>query len=91
MAQTQTTFTLTVEHDDAHDGDTIGSAVDTLLETALSTPGILDELGNPEIGQTGLELHELLRQPDTDDATYILREVYKHMGLPIPAFLEVAS
>ena len=89
MATTKTTFTLTVEHDDAHDADTIGNAVDTLLETALSTPGILDDLGNPEIGQTGLELAYLLTHPDTDDATYVLRQVYKHMGLPIPSFLEV--
>ena len=89
MAQASFTFTLKVDFDDAHDGDAIGNAVDTLLETALSTPGILDDLGNPEIGQTGLELHELLRQPDTDDATYVLRQVYMLMGLPIPTFLEV--
>jgi hypothetical protein len=89
MAQTSFTFTLKVDFDDAHDGDTIGNAVDTLLETALSTPGILDDLGNPEIGQTGLELHALLTEPDTDDATYVLRQVYIKMGLPIPAFLEV--
>lgn len=89
MAQTKSTFTLTVEHDDAHDEDTIGNAVDTLLETATSTPGILDDLGNPEIGQTGLELSYLLTHPDTDDAHYILREVYKHMNLPIPTFLEI--
>jgi hypothetical protein len=89
MAQSSYTFTLTVTFDDAHDADTIGEAVDTLLETALSTPGILDDLGNPEVGQTRMELAELLRQPDTDDATYVLRQVYLQMGLPIPAFLEV--
>jgi hypothetical protein len=90
MARESYTFTLKVDFDDAHDGDTIGNAVDVLLETALSTPGILDDLGNPDIGQTGLELHELLLRPDTDDATYILRQVYIKMNLPIPAFLEVA-
>jgi len=36
------------------------------------------------------ELQELLLRPDTDDATYILRQVYVNMGLPIPSFLEVA-
>jgi len=54
----------------------------------LSTPGILDDLGNPTIGETGLELAYLLTHPDTDDATYVLREVYKLMGLPVPEFLE---
>ena len=88
MATTKTTFTITVEHDDAHDGDTIGEAVDTLLETALSTPGILDEIGNPRVGDTDLQLATLLAEPDVDDAHYILREVYKHMGLPLPSFLE---
>jgi len=88
MALIKSTFTLTVEHDEAHDEDTIGEAVDTLLETALSTPGILDDLGNPTIGETGLELAYLLTHPDTDDATYVLREVYKLMGLPVPEFLE---
>jgi hypothetical protein len=88
MALIKSIFTLTVEHDEAHDEDTIGEAVDTLLETALSTPGILDDLGNPTIGETGLELAYLLTHPDTDDATYVLREVYKLMGLPVPEFLE---
>lgn len=86
----KSTFTITVTHDDAHDADTIGDALDTLLETATSTPGILDDLGNPEIGTVDGQLEEMLRHPDTDDAHYILREVYKHMGLPLPSFLETA-
>ena len=90
MALIKSTFTLTVEHDDAHDEDTIGGAVDTLLETATSTPGILDDLDNPTIGETGLELAYLLAHPDTDDAHYILRQVYKHMGVPLPNFLETS-
>lgn len=87
VATTTSTFTISVVHDDAHDEDTIGDALDTLLETATSTPGILDDLGNPEIGQTGLELSYLLTHPDTDDAHYVLRQVYKHMNLPLPDFL----
>lgn len=84
------TFTLPVEHGDDQDADSLGYAIDALLETALSTPGILDEYGSPTIGETCGELQELLLRPDTDDATYILRQVYVKMGLPIPSFLEVA-
>lgn len=50
-----TTRTLTIEvgfDPDITDVDAVGVAVDNLLETAMSTPGILDEYGNPDIGQT---------------------------------------
>lgn len=32
------------------DAESLCSALDQLLETAMSTPGILDEYGNPEVG-----------------------------------------
>lgn len=32
------------------DAESLSNAFETLLETAMSTPGILDEYGNPEIG-----------------------------------------
>ena len=39
---------LTVQYDDgATDPDGLCSAFDTLIETAMSTPGIMDEYGNP--------------------------------------------
>jgi len=83
------TFTITVEYDPTFaNADAIGNGVDTLLETAASTPGILDDLGNPQIGAIDGQLQQLLTQPDTDDAHYVLREVYKHMGLDLPDFLE---
>ena len=82
------TFTITAEFDDAHDIDVIGGAIDTLLETALSTPGVLDDLGNPQIGETDGQLQAMLERPETDDATYVLREVYTLLGLPIPSFLD---
>jgi hypothetical protein len=45
------TLTLKVSYDpDITDADSIAVAMDTLMETATSTPGILDEYGNPEIG-----------------------------------------
>jgi len=88
MTMNTSTFTITVVHDDNHDVDTIGNALDMLLETATSTPGILDDLGNPEIGVVDGQLEEMLRRPDTDDARFILRQVYEHLNLPIPDFLE---
>ena len=42
---------LEVEYDDnVTDDESLCSAFDTLLETAMSTPGILDEYGNPKVG-----------------------------------------
>lgn len=84
------TFTLTVNYNpDLTDEDSVGAAVDYLLETALDTPGILDEYGDPDVSQTDGSLQHMLEQPDTDDAHYLLREVYKHFGLDLPGFLEV--
>jgi hypothetical protein len=42
------------------DSESIASAMDTLLETAASTPGILDEYGDPEIGQFYVESYREL-------------------------------
>lgn len=33
------------------DAESLAIALDRLMETALSTPGILDDYGNPEIGE----------------------------------------
>lgn len=42
---------VSVEYDgDATDSDSLCGALDTLLETALSTPGILDEYGPVKVG-----------------------------------------
>ena len=47
----KTTLTIDVEYDpDVTDPESLASAMDILLETALSTPGILDEYGNPVVG-----------------------------------------
>jgi len=32
------------------DAEAVASALDSLMETALSTPGILDEVGGPMVG-----------------------------------------
>lgn len=34
------------------------------------------------------QLKEMLRHPDIDDAEHILREVYRHLDLPVPSFLD---
>lgn len=89
MAQVQYTFTITVEYDDDKaDEDCIGNALDTLLETAMSDPGILDAIGNPIVGQTGGQLQHLLTKPDADDAHWILGEIYKLFGLVAPDFVD---
>lgn len=82
-------FIITVNYDpDITTSDSVGHAVDTLLETALDTPGILDEYGSPDISCTDGGLQHMLEQPDTDDAHYLLREVYKHMGVDVPKWLK---
>ncbi len=46
------TLTIDVEYDsDVTDAESLAVALDRLMETALSTPDILDEYGNPRVGQ----------------------------------------
>jgi hypothetical protein len=48
----KTRLTLEVEFDaEATDPEGLAVALDRLLETALSTPGILDDYGNPKFGE----------------------------------------
>ena len=48
----KTTLTLDVEYDDqVTDPESIASAADRLMETALSTPGIMEEYGDPRFGE----------------------------------------
>jgi len=48
----EVTFTVTVTFDpEITDEDSIATALDRLMETALSTPGIFDDYGNPEVGE----------------------------------------
>jgi hypothetical protein len=48
----KTTLTLDIDYDpDQTDPEELACAMDRLLETALSTPGILDDYGNPRIGE----------------------------------------
>lgn len=46
------TLSITVRFDpNITDSESLASAADTLLETALSTPGILEDYGNPSFGE----------------------------------------
>jgi hypothetical protein len=48
----KTELTVTVDYDsNVTDPESLASAMDRLLETILSTPGILDEYGNPRVGE----------------------------------------
>jgi len=48
----KTTLTVEIEYDPAtSDPESLACAMDRLLETALSTPGIFEEYGNPEVGE----------------------------------------
>ncbi|REJ65659.1 MAG: hypothetical protein DWQ31_17110 [Planctomycetota bacterium] len=48
---TKATLYLDIEFDEqTTDAESVASALDTLMETALSTPDILSEYGNPRIG-----------------------------------------
>lgn len=48
--QVKLTLWVTIDEDQT-DAESICSAMDTLLETAMSTPGILDDYGPVEVDQ----------------------------------------
>ena len=52
------------------DLESLASAADTLMETACSTPGILDEYGNPEFGTFWPELVVAGKSPWDDDPRF---------------------
>jgi hypothetical protein len=48
----KTTLTVEIEYDpEMTDAEGLACAMDRLLETALSTPDILSEYGNPKVGE----------------------------------------
>ena len=52
----KTTLSIEVEFDrEQTDAESVASAADTLLQTALSTPGVLDEYGDPQFGEFLIE------------------------------------
>ena len=52
MAKREIVLTVPVTFDDAiTDSDSVAAALDRMMETALSTPGILDEYGPVDVGE----------------------------------------
>lgn len=52
MSRFKTRFYIDVEIDDSMtDAESVATALDRLMETALSTPGILEEYGDPKVGE----------------------------------------
>jgi len=52
MTKQKTTLTVDVEYDpDMTDPEGLATAMARLLETALALPGVLDEYGNPAVGE----------------------------------------
>lgn len=49
------------------DAEALACAFDTLIETAMSTPGILDEYANPTVGEFSLELDTHWPEEDDDE------------------------
>jgi len=48
----RTTLTVDIEYDPKlTDPEGLASAMDRLLETVLSTPGIMEEYGDPRVGE----------------------------------------
>jgi len=51
---------LYVEYDEnTTDAESVARAMDILTETAMSTPGVLDEYGNPDIGEFLVEAEDI--------------------------------
>ena len=48
----KTTLTVEIDYDpETTDPESLASAMDRLMETILSTPGIVEEYGNPRVGE----------------------------------------
>lgn len=59
MAKQIATLTITVEYDDGKtDADTVADALDTLLATATSTEGVLDECGPIALGSFAVTIEK---------------------------------
>ncbi len=92
-----TTLSVVVSYDPkVATPEAVASELDALLDNALSTQGILDNVGDPTISAFLLQSPEVealkryLKEPEVDDATFNLRTIHQMLGLPIPEYLGVA-
>ena len=73
----KTTLTLDIGYDpELTDAEALSIAMDRLLETALSTPGIMQEYGDPQIGEflvAGANDNQRQLQPEPDDDMEVRR------------------
>lgn len=56
------------------DAEGLSDALATLLETAMSTPGILDECGNPTVGSFSFEQQSYLLKTDAEKGITYCRD-----------------
>jgi hypothetical protein len=76
----KTTLTVDIEYDpELADPEGLASAMDRLLEMALSTPGIMDEYANPKVGEFFVA-SMAGGQPLPDDDSEIRRWVLYSLG-----------
>jgi len=62
----RTTLTVDIDYDPAAtDPEALASAADRLFETVLSTPGIMDEYGNPHFDQFSVLSSAAESEPDS--------------------------
>lgn len=70
----QATFTVTVDYDpDKTDAESIATALDILMETALSTPDIFEDYGNPSVGAfypRQVEFTAMTMQPESNGISF---------------------
>ena len=60
MSKRSCTLTLHVTYDDKlTDEDTVAEALNQLLQTAVSTPGVLDHCGEPDVGELYIQGKDL--------------------------------
>jgi len=52
MTKRRAMLTVGIDYDDSiTDPESLAAAMDTLLRTAMSTPGVLDDYGSPSVGE----------------------------------------
>lgn len=82
----KTTLTLTVEYDPKRtDAESVATALDRLLETVMSTPGILDEYGPIQVGEfrqlhTGADVVAYTIDAAPDPLLPFVEEAFENAG-----------
>ena len=76
----KTTLTLSVEYDpEVTDPESLACALDRVMGTALSTPDLLDEYGNPHVGDFYLLDANVSNFPETNGIHVTVSDVTVHV------------